>query len=410
MSIRRLFFISFLAVSLLATAGGKKKPKPQEYRNIIAGRNVNMVSGTQLPNGDPWLQRQNEPSIAASTRNPLHLLAGANDYRTIDIPGKIKDEIPGQEEKKTAQAPREPWLGIFKSFDGGQSWISTLLPGFPQDESSEGLNSPLKQMGYHAAADPVVRAGTNGLFYFSGIAFNRDTMEGVVFVSRFIDKKNKEKNYEKDNCIKYLDTKIIAQGLGGLFLDKPWIAVDLPRGKGKTVTIDGQSIPQSNVYIAFSEFSGEGDTLESKIFFSRSTDCGEYWNEPIEISKGKDPNQGAAIAVDPRANGHVYVAWRQFGKKKKPAAIFIARSSNSGKKFHKAIKVASFDPFDQGSSVATFRTNSYPTLAIDNSGRLYLAWSQRMGGPLEDARIVLSTSGNGIQWSSPAPIEEAGAL
>ena len=43
----------------------------------IPGRNVNMVAGTKWPDGDPFLQRQNEPSIAASTRNPLHLFAGA---------------------------------------------------------------------------------------------------------------------------------------------------------------------------------------------------------------------------------------------------------------------------------------------------------------------------------------------
>ncbi len=42
----------------------------------IPGRNVNMVAGTDWPGGDPFLQRQNEPSIAASTRNPLHLVAG----------------------------------------------------------------------------------------------------------------------------------------------------------------------------------------------------------------------------------------------------------------------------------------------------------------------------------------------
>ena len=40
--------------------------------DLVVGRNVNMVSGQQLPDGDPYLQRQNEPSVAASTRNPLH--------------------------------------------------------------------------------------------------------------------------------------------------------------------------------------------------------------------------------------------------------------------------------------------------------------------------------------------------
>src|SRR5829696_4850524 len=81
----------------------------------IAGRNVNMVAGVRLPEGDPFLQRQNEPSIAASTRNPLHLLGGSNDYRTIDIPNPIDGGI------ETGDA----WLGLYKSADGGQRWTTT---------------------------------------------------------------------------------------------------------------------------------------------------------------------------------------------------------------------------------------------------------------------------------------------
>ena len=52
----------------------------------IAGRNVNMVSGTTFPGGDPFLQRQNEVSMAVSSRNPQHLFAGTNDYRAVDLP------------------------------------------------------------------------------------------------------------------------------------------------------------------------------------------------------------------------------------------------------------------------------------------------------------------------------------
>ncbi len=411
MSIRRLIFFLMVAIAILLATGIPTKSQNQG-QEIIAGRNVNMVAGTQLPHGDPWLQRQNEPSIAVSTRNPLHLLAGANDYRTIDISGKPADELPGQEGEINAQAPREPWLGVFKSFDGGQSWITTLLPGFPQDISDEGWASPLK--AYPAAADPVVRAGINGLFYYIGIAFDRETNDGVVFVSRFIDNNNKEKNWEKDNCIKYLDTKIIAFGNADRFLDKPWLAVDIPPGKGKRVIIDGQRIPKQNVYIAYSAFSGAGEDIKSQIFFARSTDCGERWSKPSKIGpKLRYIYQGTTIAVDPAGNGHVQLAWRRFGigiGNESDNSICVSRSTSGGKDFGSIIEVASFYPFDQGSSGATFRTNSYPTLAIDESGRRYLAWSQRMGGSLGDARIVLSTSSDGLIWSNPEPIEGAGAL
>jgi hypothetical protein len=112
-----------------------------------AGPSVNMVSGTGWTNGDPFLQRQNEPSLAVSTRNTLHLLGGANDYRAVDIAG-----LAGEEERADA------WLGLFKSFDE---------PGFPLDSSPAGLASPLH--GFQFAADPTVRAGTNGLSSTAGL-------------------------------------------------------------------------------------------------------------------------------------------------------------------------------------------------------------------------------------------------
>src|SRR5512142_2660920 len=108
----------------------------------FAEPNVNMVSGQTWPGGDPFLRQQNEPSFAISTRNPLHLLAGANDYRSVDIPFNAPPR-PDQEETGDA------WHGVFKSIDGGNHWTSTLLEGYPQDATS---SSPLK--GFQAGADP----------------------------------------------------------------------------------------------------------------------------------------------------------------------------------------------------------------------------------------------------------------
>ena len=141
-----------------------------------------MVSGTQWPGGDPFLQRQNEPSLDVSTRNPLHLVAGANDYRTVDLP--FDDALPPEGNAGDA------WLGVFKSFDGGRTWRSTLLPGYPRTVRPR-PRVPLK--GLAAAADPTVRAGASGVFLYSGIAFNRgNNAPGVLFVARFIDNNDKE--------------------------------------------------------------------------------------------------------------------------------------------------------------------------------------------------------------------------
>ena len=80
MNRRRCGFVSSLMAACFLTTIGHAQ---------IPGPNVNMVSGTKWPDGDPFLQRQNEPSLAVSTRNPLHLVGGANDYRTVDIPGLL---------------------------------------------------------------------------------------------------------------------------------------------------------------------------------------------------------------------------------------------------------------------------------------------------------------------------------
>jgi hypothetical protein len=378
---------------------------PPQVATLVAGRNVNMVSGKQLPWGDPFLQRQNEPSIAVSTRNPLHIVAGANDYRTVDmfIP---YEEVPGFE----AAAARDAWLGLYKSYDGGQSWISTLLPGFPLDNTTQGNTSPLK--AYGTAADPVVRAGTNGLFYYAGLGFTRNTKYSSVFVARLIDNNNIEQTSKTADPIKYIGAKIIDTGTTGKFLDKPWLAVDIPRTGAKTVTIQGPGIPAQtfkagNVYVAYSIFAGQDVANPySKIYFGRSTDCGVTWDKLIKISESAHVNQGLTIAIAP-STGYIYLAWRRFSHDTQNNCIMSCYSTDGGKNFSKPQAAAFIQGFDQGTTAYSFRTNSYPALTVDHNGVVYLAWSQRGLGPLPQgaARIVVSTSTNGYSWSSPMTVD-----
>jgi hypothetical protein len=167
----------------------------------VPGRNVNMVSGTTWPTGDPFLQRQNEPSMAVSTRNPMHILAGANDYRTVDL------ELVLSGGAETGDS----WLGLFKSFDGGLTWQSTLLPGCVQQSIPQCKDNGALGGIYQAASDPVVRAGTNGMFYYAGLAFDRATSPTTassvssIFVARYNDLNNNE-NLDP---ITYIDTHIV---------------------------------------------------------------------------------------------------------------------------------------------------------------------------------------------------------
>ncbi|MBK9062975.1 MAG: DUF642 domain-containing protein [Acidobacteria bacterium] len=383
----------------------------------IAGQNVNMVSGTQWPGGDPFLQRQNEPSLDVSTRNPLHLLAGANDYRTVDIP--FDAALPGETNAGDA------WLGLFKSFDGGRTWQSVLLPGYPQDRSADGLASPLK--GFAAAADATVRAGANGVFLYSGIAFNRgNNAPGVLFVARFIDNNNKENGeaVQGRDPIKYAGTVVVDTGNAGQFLDKPTLVIDVPRPGDKACTFrtpkDGggtltQTFVGGRAYLAYTVFVGGNKNLHTKLLVASSTDCGSTWGNPVKVTEGSHINQGAALAIDP-GTGALTVAWRRFANSKDPNGILVARSTDGGKKWSGETAVVSLPSFnaanpgaktlfDQGTTSGSFRTNAYPALAADGSGRLYLAWSMRGVGPGGDARVVVSTSANGTTWSAAMPVD-----
>ena len=396
-----------------------------------SGPSVNMVSGTGWTNGDPFLQRQNEPSLAVSTRNTLHLFGGANDYRSVDIAG-----LAGQSERADA------WLGLFKSFDGGQTWQSTLLPGYPLDSSPVGMSSPLH--GFQAAADPTVRAGTNGLFYYSGIAFNRGANgAGVVFVSRFIDNDNKENgdpthnngsltNLAPTDPIQYLSTAIVGSGNSGQFLDKPWIATDVPRGTATCNvpftkpdgTQGAQTIPAGRVYLAYTSFNG--NLQDTKIMFASSQDCGATWSKPAKLSESNSVNQGTIVVVDPssanNAAATIYVAWRRFATSSQPDALMIAKSTDGGTSFSKAITAVTFPApcsttaptstgcaFDEGTTAASFRTSAFPALSVDDTGRVYLAWSQRQAPG--DARIMMQVSADGLNWSFlPALVDDGPVL
>ncbi|MFL6450002.1 MAG: hypothetical protein ACJ746_20320 [Bryobacteraceae bacterium] len=328
--------------------------------------------------------------MAISSRNPLHILAGANDYRSVDLPF-----VNGAEETGDA------WLGVFTSYDGGGTWSSTLLPGYPQDTAP-----PLH--GYQAAADPVVRAGPAGTFFYTGVAFDRNQGRSTIFVARYID----DNNLESGNSIRYLGTNLVALSTPAAgdspvtFLDKPTIVIDQPRSdqprNPTNCPAPMDNIPAFSVYVAYTQFKGTSETSPSRIEVAQSIDCGQTWNSAprFEVRSDYSINQGAALAVDPLV-GALFVYWRIFKDSSSrdaiaglafkpctetcppgaidPSISYFALPDSYTLPINAFDQGTGADPTGKGLNVA-FRTNDYPSVVVGNNADIYVAWSQLDAG------------------------------
>src|SRR5215211_2160415 len=167
-----------LALALALACGALVIHAQQGPPPLSVTPNVNVMSGvTSQFTGDKYLQRQNEPVVGVSSLNPDHVFAAANDYRAVDIPfdtgagesgqqntgsgevsrakGSGKTPIVARNGRPRAKFPpeeataAEAWVGVYFSYDRGRNWTTGLLPGFPQDTSATGINSPIH--GFEAA-------------------------------------------------------------------------------------------------------------------------------------------------------------------------------------------------------------------------------------------------------------------
>lgn len=422
-----------MAVGIALLFAGAQIVAQQQPPQGVAGPNVNMSGGVGKLNpdgtieGDPFGQRANELSCDIDSRNPKVIFCGSNNYSPVAIAGALGDGATG-----------DAWLGRHWSADGGQTWRSDLLHGYPQDQSDKGLNSTLH--GFDAAADPTVKAW-GGLFYYGGIAFNRDANSsnsnstggegktGVYFVARFVNSNNRENDPDpvKQDLLRIWDS-----GNSGQFQDKPWMITTLPSKdkNGVPCTVGGgssgiplQTIPAHEVHVAYATFLGGNN--KSTVLYQRSVDCGAT-SVKSKLSEGEGTNNGVTMTAHP-TTGYVDVAWRRRRNANgtETDAFMFARCQNGA--CTKPMVVASmpllqrFDKttisqsFDLGGNKYQARYISNPTIVADANGRVYMAWSQRVqktknGITTRDATIMLtvgtSTKLGDVSWSTPKSIDD----
>jgi len=281
-----------------------------------------------------------EPYVAANPKNPKHLIAATMAFTRDD---------------------GDPSVTVFISFDGGQKWKRSHLPG-------------LETIAY----DPWVAFGADSFIYvgcqpYLDIGLEKKKMS--IFVYR-----------SKDGGRSWSEPTLVPFGIGSSY-DHETIAVDRT----------GSDFFGS-VYILSSQSEGKGRGI-FPISIIRSINNGVTFLDPVWILPNNFNNQNGNIIVLP--NGTVLATFFEIGignnkGRVKHPRLWVIKSRDGGKTFSNPILVTE-----------SFQL-SWPVLAVDPSqgpfhDRIYIVW----GGIEKNKGTYISHSTDeGETWSAPLQIND----
>jgi hypothetical protein len=292
--------------------------------------------------------RQNEPSVAVNPRNPAVIVGSSNDYCGVYNDGEDADGAP---------LPVGPiWLGYYRSEDGGGSFQSSLVPGYPGDTSPFGARAEIRTA---SAGDPVLAWDGDGRL-FAGAESSDDPAGskktfGDVWVATYENPAG-ENGAPIDDGMEFRRSVVVATGasapnLLGVFNDKTSIAADRTSNPAT----------RGNVYFAWSRFTGNGG---SNIYVVRSTDHGATFSTPRLLTTSENDIQDPDIAI--RGDGTVTVTWVSESKKSAQDSVRYAVSTNGGATYSPARTLTSFTSYDAQDVAAP--TASRPVSGPDFEG------------------------------------------
>lgn len=252
----------------------------------------------------------------------------------------------------------------------GSSWTCGILPNLTVGGSPAGT--------YARATDAAVAYDAkHGVWLISTLGLSNTSNGGVtgaaVLVSRSADGKT------------WGSPIAVSVATGTVDYDKNWIVCD------NTST----SPHFGNCYSEFDN-AGHGDEL----LMNTSTDGGQTWSQPIAPAGtpsglgGQPLVQPSGTVVVPASNGN-------------ETAIIAFSSTDGGASWGNTVTVSTVSGhLDAGN----LRSGPLPSAEIDSAGKVYLVWSDcRFETSCAANDIVMSTSTDGINWSSISRIPIAPA-
>ena len=366
---------------------------------IRAGRNSNMNPGivNELI-GDPFLQRQVETKHAVSVINNRMVVALSNDYRTVDYAADsgfgegLFALFPGLSGLKRffAAGPPDAWLGLYRSTDGGVSFVNGLVPGFPTDTSPLGLSQPWS--GLAAASDGAIASDAYGHFHGAGLFFDRGGrgIIGYFRLTNFNDESRLPIRFDAGFSKAIETTSATANGR---FADLPSMIWDAHEPKTGS---KGQGGGCGHIYLGYTLFTGSPSN-NSAIKFTKSTDCGQTFSVPKSIQGKSKMNQRVLLFVDPRSGppkttggGTLYAVWTSF----EPRQILLAKSLDFGDTWSEPVAVTALSgppamcTYDQPTNGVnevprrpedeSARSLAFATGQVGLDGVVTLAWPERV--------------------------------
>ena len=305
------------------------------------GANGGYVSDYTLVTGHPYTDdvltacshsrgRQNEPAVAVDPRNPDVIVGSSNDYCGVF---QANGDLLGL---------GDVWLGYYRSEDGGNSFVSSLVPGYQGDHSPYASRAHVRTAD---SGDPVWAWDNHGRLFAGSESSTNPERPGQTFGDVWVGTYRNPHGPggpTTDDGKEFVRSLDVAQGsaapnLLGKFHDKTAIEVDRTGGP-----CDG------NVYFAWARFTGgSSNGFNSSVYFVRSTDHGRTFSSPMKLSQTVHDIQFPDIAVT--GDGHVYVTYRQFADVHSQSTvdgIAYNRSTNCGASFSKPHFIQSFEPYD----------------------------------------------------------------